>query len=68
MRRRKFIALFGIGAVPLFWPVPSIGASKILRLGIVAATPRKGPLWVAFEQRLRELEYVDGQNLAVEFI
>jgi putative ABC transport system substrate-binding protein len=68
MRRRRFIALLGIGAVPLFWPVPSISASRTLRLGIVAATPRKGPLWVAFEQRLRELGYVDGQNLAVEFV
>jgi putative ABC transport system substrate-binding protein len=34
----------------------------------LAVTPRTGPLWVAFEQRLRELRYVDNQNLKIEFI
>jgi putative ABC transport system substrate-binding protein len=42
--------------------------SRPLRLGIVAATPRTGVLWVAFERHLRQLGYVDGQNLKVEFI
>jgi putative ABC transport system substrate-binding protein len=30
--------------------------------------PRTGPLWTAFEQRLKELGYAEGENLAVEFI
>src|ERR687885_229516 len=32
-----------------------------------AASPRAAPQYVAFEQRLRELGYVEGRNLAIEF-
>ena len=39
-----------------------------MRLGIVTLVPRMAPNWVGFDQRLRELGYVDGQNLAIEFI
>jgi putative ABC transport system substrate-binding protein len=68
IRRREFIStLCGVAAA---WP---LGASaqqplRTLHLGIVGVTPRNGPLWVVFEQRLRELGYIDGQTLAIEFI
>jgi putative ABC transport system substrate-binding protein len=66
MKRREFIAGLG-GAVA--WPlVVRAQQTRALRLGIVAVTPRIAPLWVAFERRLRQLGYVDGQNLKVEFI
>ena len=66
MRRREFIALLGAIAA---WPVAAWAQqTRALRLGILAVTPRTGPLWVAFEQRLRELGYVDNQNLKIEFI
>jgi putative tryptophan/tyrosine transport system substrate-binding protein len=64
--RREFVyTLGGVAA----WPL-SVRAQPLrtLRLGIVGVTPRNGPLWVGFEQRLRELGYIDGQNLAIEFI
>ena len=38
------------------------------RAGIATIQPRTGPLWIAFEQRLKELGYAEGENLAVEFI
>jgi hypothetical protein len=38
------------------------------RVGIATIQPRTGPLWTAFEQRLKELGYAEGENLAVEFI
>jgi ABC-type uncharacterized transport system substrate-binding protein len=41
---------------------------KTVRIGIATIQPRTGPLWAAFEQRLKELGYTDGENLAVEFI
>jgi ABC-type uncharacterized transport system substrate-binding protein len=41
---------------------------KTVRIGIATIQPRTGPLWTAFEQRLKELGYTDGENLAVEFI
>jgi putative tryptophan/tyrosine transport system substrate-binding protein len=68
MRRREFITLLG-GAAAI-WPLAARARqlSRVLRLGVVGVTPRTGPLWAAFEQRLRELDYVDGKNLAVEFI
>ena len=66
MRRRQFITLLGAAAA---WSLAARAQQiRTLRLGIVAATPRAGPLWVAFEQRLRQLGYVDGQNLKIEFI
>jgi putative ABC transport system substrate-binding protein len=67
LKRREFIALVGgIASLPMV--VRAQQPSRALRLGVVGVTPRTGPLWAAFEQRLRELDYVDGQNLAVEFI
>jgi len=66
MRRREFIALLGATTA---WPAATRAQqTRTLRLGIVAVTPRTGPLWVAFEKRLRELDYVDGQNLKIEYI
>jgi hypothetical protein len=51
-----------------YYPEQKAVNSLAPRLGIVGVTPRNGPLWVGFEQRLRELGYIDGQNLTIEFI
>lgn len=40
----------------------------MVRVGTVSTQPRTTPLWVHFDQRLRELGYVEGRNLAVEFL
>jgi putative ABC transport system substrate-binding protein len=43
-------------------------AKKLFRVGLLStATPRSGPQFVAFEQHLRELGYVEGQDVAFEF-
>jgi putative ABC transport system substrate-binding protein len=42
--------------------------SRIFHVGIVAGTPRSSPERVAFEERLRELGYVEGRNLAIDFV
>ena len=42
-------------------------STKVARIGILSGVPRSAPTHVAFEQKLRELGYVDGQNLAIEF-
>src|SRR5215470_6018756 len=68
------IAAFAIIAVlgVLTLPALSAGAAeppKMFRIGIVSlAAPRTAPHWVAFEQRLRELGFVEGQNLAIDFL
>jgi putative tryptophan/tyrosine transport system substrate-binding protein len=43
-------------------------ASKSARVGIFSTgSPRTADIFQAFEQRLRELGYVDGQNFSIEF-
>ena len=67
MKRREFIALLS-GATA--WPLAARAqpAAGTLRLGTVAVVPKSVPIWVAFEQRLAELGYQEGRNLAFEFI
>jgi len=66
MRRREFIAVV---AGAFSWPCPADAqwTGKMPRIGILnngsAATMRNS----AFFQRLRELGYREGQNLAIEF-
>ena len=69
MRRRFVIAvLVGIALAPLL----STGAAEPARtfhVGMINLnSPRSAPFNVAFEQRLRELGYVEGQNLAIDFL
>jgi putative ABC transport system substrate-binding protein len=69
MKHRLVIALLvGIALAPLL----SAGAAepaKMFHVGMVNLnSPRSVPFSVAFEQRLRELGYVEGQNLAIDFL
>jgi len=41
--------------------------ARVFHIGIVAGTPRSSPERVAFEDRLRELGYVEGRNLTIDF-
>src|SRR5215468_2099619 len=63
MRRRDFMALLGSAAAT--WPLAAHGqqAAKIPRIGILD----DAPMWQAFRQALRELGYVEGQNIAYEY-
>ncbi len=62
MRRRDFITLLGSAAM---WPLaaPAQQSGKIPRVGILD----DAPMWQAFRQALRELGYVEGQNIAYEY-
>jgi len=40
--------------------------TRIFHIGIVSPIPRSWPDEVAFEDRLRELGYVEGRNLAID--
>ena len=71
MKRRDFIALIGGGTVA--WPLAARAqqGTKIPRIGVLSpsrsedASPNRVTL-KAFVAGLRELGYVDGQNIAVE--
>jgi ABC-type uncharacterized transport system substrate-binding protein len=68
MQRRDFITLLGSATT---WPLAARAQQlpKMLRVGSVGVSnPRSGGLWAPIEQGLRELGYVEGQNLAVEYI
>jgi putative tryptophan/tyrosine transport system substrate-binding protein len=42
-------------------------AAKIPRIGIIGDWPEDSPSWEVFRQGLRDLGYVEGQNLAIEW-
>src|SRR2546429_4081276 len=63
MRRRDFMALLGSAAAT--WPLAAHAQqpAKMPRIGIID----DAPMWHAFRQALRELGYVEGQNVAYEY-
>jgi putative ABC transport system substrate-binding protein len=65
--RRRFLltSLAGALAVPLTAGAQQAG--KVPRIGYLHIAPRAGPFAQAFEQKLRELGYVEGKNVAIEF-
>jgi putative tryptophan/tyrosine transport system substrate-binding protein len=67
MRRRDFIMIASSAAA---WPFAALAQQppKIFRIGITTIQQRTSPPYVAFDQRLRELGYIDRQNLAMEFL
>ena len=39
-----------------------------LHIGIVTIQPRTAPVYAAFDQRLRELGHIEGQNLVTDYL
>ena len=65
--RREFMAALGGAATA--WPLPARALQQAMtRVGIVTIQPRTAPMYAAFDQRLRELGYVEGQNLALDYV
>jgi putative ABC transport system substrate-binding protein len=64
MKRREFITLLG-GAAANAWPVAGHAqkSAKVPRIGIID----DAPIWDHFRQGLRDLGYIDGQNIAFEY-
>ena len=69
MSRREFITLLGGAAVA--WPLAARAQQpgKLPTIGFLgAATPAATSQWTAaFMQRLRELGWVEGRNVAIEY-
>src|SRR5689334_8778688 len=70
MRRRDFLTGLAVIANGIASARMSNAQAprKMVRVGIATLQPRTGPLWTAFEQRLQQLGYTEGENLAVESI
>jgi putative ABC transport system substrate-binding protein len=68
MRRREFVALLGGAAVMLPLAARAQKPTRIARVGILStANPRSTSFYQAFELRLRDLGYIEGQNIAFEY-
>jgi ABC-type uncharacterized transport system substrate-binding protein len=69
MERRKFIALLGGAAAA--WPIAARAqqSAKPRTIGFMGASaPAAVSTWVAaFQQRLRELGWIEGRNVAIEY-
>jgi putative ABC transport system substrate-binding protein len=68
LRRRQFITLLGGAAVA--WPLAARAQqpSKLPTIGFLGAAPSiESQRVAAFVQRLRELGWIDGRNLAIEY-
>jgi putative ABC transport system substrate-binding protein len=70
LRRREFIALLcGAAIAPMVSPLSARAQSKLPTIGFLGATTQT--VWsafvVAFLQRLRELGWIDGRNIAIEY-
>jgi ABC-type uncharacterized transport system substrate-binding protein len=64
MRRREFITLLGGAAV---WPLAARAQQpKVWHIGLLAPAPPTPAMLSAFRDNLRELGYVEGQNLSID--
>jgi len=72
MRRIGLAVVLTVGLTLAPLAAEAQQAGKIWRIGSLSTSPvpvpgRYDPSWLAFLQRLRELGYVEGQNLSIEY-
>jgi putative ABC transport system substrate-binding protein len=66
--RWLFAATLLVGLVAFTQAARADETPRVFHVGILAGTPRSSPERVAFEDRLRELGYVEGRNLAIDYV
>ena len=67
--RRAFIGTFGMAILAAPLAAGAQQARKVWRIGLLdyaSSDPARLALWKAFQDRLRELGYVDGQNVVFQ--
>jgi putative tryptophan/tyrosine transport system substrate-binding protein len=69
MRRREVIALIGVAAASMAWPlVARAQQPTMLRVGFVGVQPRDSALYNNFRRRMAELGYQEGRNFTFDYI
>ena len=70
MDRRRFLVTSLAGALAAPLAAEAQQAGKVYRIGLLGGSPPNSPggrlAWDGFFQGLRELEYVEGRNIAIE--
>lgn len=61
------VLTFGLGIIATPFASDAQQTAKVSRIGILSAGVPRVPLYAPFDQRLRELGYIEGQNFASEF-
>ncbi len=67
LRPVTLIVTFALGLLAGPLPTEAQQAGKVYRIGYQGGTRGRGASYDAFRQRLRELGYVEGQNLVIEY-
>ena len=69
MKRKTVEIIVAVALVLLVAPLAADAQqpAKVTRIGYLTPRVDSPPLVEAFRQRLRELGYVEGQNIAIEF-
>src|SRR5271168_1787294 len=71
MRRREFLGVLGGGGATVVWPVAARAqqAERIARIGYLGLTSASQHVRLSdpFRAGLRDLGYVEGRNLQIEF-
>ena len=71
MRRREFISLLGGAATTVAWPLaaPAQQSGRLPTIGFLGASTAANwtPWTVAFTKRLRELGWIEGRTVAIEY-
>jgi len=60
--------LLGLIVTSVLASVAEETPTRVFRVGIVSGSPRSHPANAAFEDRLRELGYVEGRSLTIDFV
>ena len=66
MRRREFVALMGASVT---WPFGAMAQEpgRTYRLGAVTSSPRNAPHFEAMINELRRFDFIEGQNLTIDW-
>src|SRR5215510_15091643 len=69
MRRTTVGLIIALALFPLLMPCAAKAQQlgKVPRIGIFQTSESRAPIWEAFRHGLRDLGYVEGQNLVIEF-
>jgi putative ABC transport system substrate-binding protein len=69
MERRTFLVTLGLSVLAAPLAAAAQQAGKVYRIGLLdfsAPDPARQAWWIAFRQQMRQLGYVDGQNVSFE--